>query len=103
MSTAGTHCRQCGAATTVPADLTIVQMVCPYCGFSQPVPDFVERQRALQQQQFQAATQASILASVQSAQNMGSNITKIVMIFVAVILVLVLGFVAFTMYSSFAG
>jgi hypothetical protein len=99
MSSPATHCKQCGAATTVPADLNVLQMVCPYCSFSQPVPDFVERQRALQQHQFQAATQASVLASVQSAQKMGANITKIVMIFVVLILLLTFGIVAFTMFS----
>lgn len=103
MSSAATHCKQCGAATTVPADLSVLQMVCPYCRFSQPVPDFVERQRALQQQQFQAATQASVLATVQSAQKMGTNITRIVMIFVVLILLLTFGIVAFTMFRSFSG
>jgi hypothetical protein len=101
MTAPETRCRQCGAAVNIPADLGVLQMRCGYCGYSQPVPDFVERQRALQQQQFQAATQRSVLESVQSAQKMGSNISKIVTIFVAAILVVTLGFTALTMMNSF--
>jgi hypothetical protein len=101
MTAAETRCGQCGAAVNIPADLSVVQMRCSYCGYSQPVPDFVERQRALQQQQFQAATQRSVLKSVQSAQKMGSNISKIVTIFVVLTLIVTLGFTAFMMMNAF--
>jgi hypothetical protein len=101
MTAAETRCGQCGAAVNIPADLSVVQMRCSYCGYSQPVPDFVERQRALQQQQFQAATQRSVLESVQSAQKMGSNISKIVTIFVVLTLIVTLGFTAFMMTNAF--
>jgi len=101
MTSAETRCGQCGAAVNIPADLSVLQMRCSYCGYSQPVPDFVQRQSALQQQQFQAAAQRSVLEGVQSAQKMGSNISKIVTIFVAAILVITLGFTALTMMNAF--
>ncbi len=94
MSAAAPHCGQCGAAIHVPADLSVLQMRCQYCGYTQPVPDFVARQQALQQQQMQQR----IVADVQST---GKNMSRMIMLFVAATLVLSLGFTAIMMLRGF--
>jgi hypothetical protein len=94
MSATAPRCGQCGAAMHVPADLSVLQMRCQYCGYTQPVPDFVARQHVLQQQQMQKQIADGI-------QSTGKSMTRMITIFVAATLVLSLGFTALMMLRSF--
>ena len=100
MNMQNTQCQRCGASVPVPADLSVLSMRCTYCGNEQPVPNFVERQRAAQQHQFQAQQQQQIMAHMQSAQQAGRSMQKMIFLFVGVILLVSLGFTAFTMARS---
>jgi hypothetical protein len=94
-------CARCGAAIVVPPELHILTMRCQYCGAEQPVPNAIERQRALQQQQHQAQMQAQIMSHVSQAQSGARSMQRMIFIFVGVILLLSFGFTALMMAKSF--
>lgn len=56
-------CDRCGAHLNTPVDPTVLQIVCPYCGSQQLLPDIAQRRAAMQsekmaQQGMQFAAQA---------------------------------------------
>jgi hypothetical protein len=92
---------RCGAALSIPPELSVMVVRCTYCGTEQPVPDLIERQRAWQQQQFQAQHQQQMMAHMQQAQQSGRSMQKMIFLFVALVLVGSLLFTAAMMAKSF--
>jgi hypothetical protein len=77
-------CSRCGGSIAVPTAIEAVVMKCQYCGFEQPVPDLVQRQKALENQRGKRALQQQIQGNVRATN-------KMVFVFVGLVLLFVLG------------
>jgi hypothetical protein len=94
-------CARCGAQIVVPPEMHVLSMRCSYCGLEQPVPNAIERQRALAQHQHQQQVQQNVMNQITDAQKSAKSMQKMIMIFVGVILLLSFGFTALMMAKGF--
>jgi hypothetical protein len=89
-------CDRCGAYLSMPADPNVLQMECPYCKYTQLLPDVAQRRAAMQSAQLMQ--HGMNLAS--QAANTSRRIGAVVGIVAAVVPLVIIAIVFSTLYSS---
>ncbi len=89
-------CDRCGAYLTMPVDPSVLQMECPYCKYSQLLPDIAQRRAALQSERM--AKQGMEFA--QTTMKRAGRATGAVLLVTMLVPVLIAGGVMFGLYNS---